>query len=574
MNSYNIPINSTSIALDGIHHYQELILKNINEKDKVKTVCKDLGRFLQKHQACYNTTSLANCQARLKKIASADEITEGKIVKLFKTLYVLEGDVAKAPYAASPNTIPQYHRDALSVLSQQMGTIATIRKNLKALKENTQDIVSSGMLTNESAGKYGQYFESRFNSILQNILLHAVKKLDQRGVKGPDMTLWSALVLGSLARGEGHPYSDIDMVFLIDPSLDQDAEARKYFEALMQEVADLVHQVGEEGEGFKLCGGNLTPPYMTYPFRFADKTNSAETQQGGMGSFIATPHRLAILSYQSAVSYVPMKGAGNMQLAPITGNENLIAPSLLDAKPIFGNETLYTQFCELRKMLGSVKASDLFDGSRYSDLPWKDSNTAEDLLYKSILGMTIHNRGAADYERNKVNIKKDFMRPIQMGISVLAAKLNLKERSTADRIDALANLGFFRKPLAELIKETYLNLYKMRIEESAIFNGENDDVALSEKAILEASEKQKGIFQEFCKLNEAEFHLLLSKKEGKESMVDLIRNRELQDAYREELENLSKFTTQNRVQERERFAGHKDVCTQTIEAIKKYHEAL
>ena len=28
MNFYNIPVNSTSIALDGIHHYQELILNN------------------------------------------------------------------------------------------------------------------------------------------------------------------------------------------------------------------------------------------------------------------------------------------------------------------------------------------------------------------------------------------------------------------------------------------------------------------------------------------------------------------------------------------------------------------
>lgn len=571
MNSY---INSASIALDGIHHYQQLILENLNEKDKVKAICSDLGRFLQDHQAYYNTRSLADCQVRLQKIALIDDLEDKKIVKLFTALYTLEESVAKAPYSSTPNPIHPSQYQALSVVSQQMDTISTIRKNLKVLKENTQDIVNSRLLNNETAGKYGQYFEKRFNSILQNILLHAVKKLDQRGVKGPDMTLWSALVLGSLARGEGHPYSDIDMVFLIDPSLEQNAEARKYFEALMQEMADLVHQVGEEGEGFKLCGGNLTPPYMTYSFRFADKSNSSRTQEGGMGSFIATPHRLAILSYQSAINYVPMKGTAKMQLAPISNNENLIAPSLLDAKPIFGNETLYNEFCELRKKLGSVKASDLFDGSHYSNLPWKESNTAEDLFYKSILGMSIQNRGTADYERNKVNIKKDFMRPIQMGISVLAAKMGLEERSTADRLDALANLGFFKKPLAELIKETYLSLYKMRIEESAIFKGENDDVAFSEKAILEASEKHTSLFKEFCKLTEAEFDLLLSKKEGKESMADLIQNGQLQDAYREEMTNLFKFTTQNRVHERETFESHKDVCIKTIEAIKKYQEAL
>ena len=313
---------------------------------------------------------------------------------------------------------------------------------------------------------------------------------------------------------------------------------------------------------------------MTYPFRFADKKNLSDSLEGGMGSFIATPHRLAVLSYQSAISYAPMKAVPTMQLAPVTGNESLIAPSLLDAKPIFGNETLYTQFLELRKMLGSVKASDLFDGSRYSDLPWKEDNTAQDLFYKSILAKAIHNRGATDFEKDKVNIKKDFMRPIQMGISVLAAKFDLQEKSTVGRIDALAKMGFFKKQDAELLKETYLDLYKMRIAESADFGGENDDVALSEKAILEATEKQQLLFNEFCKLQDAELVLLKSKREGRESMADLIRNRQLQDAYCEELMHLSRFAALNKVTQREAFDSHRAVCSQTIDSIRKYQEAL
>ncbi|CRX38027.1 putative nucleotidyltransferase substrate binding domain-containing protein [Estrella lausannensis] len=573
MNSYNIPVNSSFIPFDGIHHYQELIIKHLDQEDKTKAVCHELVQFLQNHAASYNQTSLANCQKRLQKILSTDGLKEKKIANLFGELQSL-ASAAPVAYQSQRNPIQPSRHEALSLLSQQMSTIATIRKNLKDLKRSTQEIVVQGLLTTQSAKAYGQYFEKRFNAILQNILFHAVKKMEQRGIKGPDMTQWTALVLGSLARGEGHPYSDIDMVILIDPSLEGDNEARKYFENLMQEVSDLVHQVGEEAEGFKLCGGNLTPPYMAYPFRFADKKNSPDAIEGGMGSFIATPHRLAILCYQSATSYVPMKRTPSMQLLPITGNENLIAPSLLDAKPIIGNETLFTQFYELRKMVGSLKASSLFDASRYSDTPWKEDNTAQDLFYKSILAMSVHGRGAHDFEKEKVNIKKDFMRPIQMGISVLAAKFDLQEKGTADRIDALASRGFFKKREAGLLKETYLTLYKMRIEESALFSGENDDVALSEKAILEAAEEQHQKLSEFCKLRDSESALLASKKEGRESVADLIRNRLLQDAYLEEINHLSKFTALNRVIRPETFDTHKAVCTRTIDSMRKYHECL
>ena len=166
-----------------------------------------------------------------------------------------------------------------------------------------------------------------------------MKKLEAESVDGPDLSKWTVVVLGSLAREEGHPYSDIDLVILTDPELETDEKAQKYFQRLMQEVADTVHQIGEEAHGFKLCEGNLTPPYQPFEDRYSDIGIKSSKQASGMGTFIASPQRLALAIYEAAI---PLRFKYNSVLVkPQTGNENLIGAALLDTKPIVGSDSLY-----------------------------------------------------------------------------------------------------------------------------------------------------------------------------------------------------------------------------------------
>jgi hypothetical protein len=262
----------------------------------------------------------------------------------------------------------------------------------------------------------------------------------------------------------------------------------------MQEFADTVHQIGEESQGFKLCEGNLTPPYLSYDDRYSDTGVTASKKANGMGTFIGSPHRLAIAIYESAI---PLRFKYSSVLAkPKTGNENLIGAALLDTKPIVGSDSLYQQFCYLKKYLGEKKVKDVFEVPAGQDLPWDEDISLEQLAMRSVLGTLVQKRSSSDYSRDILNLKKDFMRPIQMGVSVLANQLGIKEPNTIHRLHEMCKRKIISKHDLEAIKHVYLNIYKMRLEEASQLNAENDEIIVNDNAYADMETRLKVMQEE------------------------------------------------------------------------------
>jgi len=570
-------VNNISSLKNSICHFEEVILNNFisegdkeTQKQKVNQACQSLQLFLEKNQQIIPSQNFLYCKEVIKTIILDQTLSEKKIGELFLQLTHLKDHCVEEKGAYCKLDMETFI-PKLRELEIQMEAVTQARKGLAAMKNGVKEIVKEGLLNGETASKVGSILGKRFEAILEDLLIHAVNKLKMRHIEGPDLTQWSAVILGSLAREEGHPYSDIDLLILIDSTLENDEKTHQYFKALMQEFADLVHQVGEESQGFKLCNGNLTPPYLSYQNRYAHEgLKNKRREARGMGSFLATPERLACLVYQSAIPFMPMKNGASFFKEPQSGNENLIGAALLDAKPILGNTSLFDRFIELKIALGELKATELFDASHRTGLPCGMEAKAEQLMYRSILGSLTQKRSYADYEKAQFNIKQDFMRPIQVAIAVLANQFRIKETPTIRRLDRLAEMKIIPKVEAEKIKAAYLRFYQMRIEESVSFNGENDEVFISEEAFVKLKERFDQVEQWLVKLKQQERELIATKINGKEGMDDLVGVLQMKEDSAEEYYNLFKLLTFRKKSDGSVFQDLKKVSCEMLDAINGY----
>ena len=554
-----------NIIKTGVCYFEEAILNELESSDKrtvrsrVVSACDSLKRFLNKHKQLILAEDFLKAKKEIEDISGAETLSDTKVTALFSQLNDLKDHLIEEKTNPQKLDIESCAKK-LQSLEVQMRAVATIRENLAKMKSFTKEIIDQQLFKSETAPKYSQILSKCFNAILQNILTHSVTKLAIQSIIGPDITQWSAVALGSIAREEGHPYSDIDFLILVDSQIENEEQTKKYFKALMQEFADTVHQVGETSNGFKLCGGNLTPPYLTYDHRYA----SDALQAGGMGSFLTSPEKLAVMVYQSAISFMPLKGNVSLFKKPLTGNENLIGPALLDAKPIFGNGNLFDQFIELKNQLGKLQVTELFDDSQFENSPFRADLTAERLAYRSILGSLTQKRSHADYERKKLNIKKDFSRPIQMGASVLANQFGIKETNTVLRLDALAKINILSEAKAEEIKAVYLQLYQMRIEESNWFKRETDEVILAEEVFIELEKRMDLMSEALIKLKQQE-------PKGTEETLLL---RQQQDVYANEHLNLFKLVSMRRLTDPSILEHAKRISCHVLDCLRSWMEDI
>lgn len=556
-----------------ICYFEEILLNNLSDekkisKSKIDSTCNSLYNFLNKNKEIIDKSDLINCNKIIQEITSDKNFSQQKIVELFSKLDVLKNHLISSKPLPKKINIQDYAQN-LKPLEIQMHAIARIRKNLFQMRHAAEIMIKNGVNENEQLLKLSKYFAKNFHAVLENILLHAIEKLKMRSLNGPDLTKWCVVVLGSLAREEGHPYSDIDFLILVDPEIENDENAKKYFEALIQEFSDLVYQVGEESAGFKFCSGGLTPPYLSYDYRYAnDETKNSRKR--GMGSFFTSPMRLAFMTYQSAVPFMPLKGNYDMFKKPLLGNENLIGASLLDARPLLGNSSLFDKFLGYENQLGALKIEELFDNSHFSDKPFGADTTVEQLASRSILGMLTQKRSPADYDKKKLNIKKDFMRPIQVAISVLANQFGIKETNTLKRMDALVKQQILPKSEVEKIKTVYLQLYKMRIEEAVLFKGENDELITSEEEFEKLETSMKEMLKTANESYEKEKQVIASKVTGKEKMDDLLALRETQSSYLNESFQLFKLINNKRITNVTKLQEMKKICCNILDLINQY----
>ena len=173
-----------------------------------------------------------------------------------------------------------------------------------------------------------------------------------------------------------------------------------------------------------------------------------------------------------------------------------------------------------------------------SDLPWDENISLEQLALRSILGTLVQKRSPSDYSRDVLNLKKDFMRPIQMGVSVLANQLGIKESNTIGRLNEMVKRKLLSKQDMEVIKTVYLSIYKMRLEEAVHLGAENDEIVVNERAYADMQNRFKIMEEELLSYRQKEMDL--AHKPIMKGDIEQNNNRQMQTAYFDACEKLLK----------------------------------
>lgn len=286
---------------------------------------------------------------------------------------------------------------------------------------------------------------------------------------------------------------------------------------------------------------------MVYEYRHADEAN-AKKGEAGMGGLFSNPVSLAASFYESSIEFLKLKNNLSTLTAPISGNEFLIGPSILDSSVLVGNQKLYNDFLILRDQIKDMPIEDVYQIS--DDSEFKNKNmSAGDLTARSILGSFVSKqrdrKSFSDGEElnHSINVKKDILRPIQLGLSVLSMQLGIRQTNTLDRISEMEKRRLITNYEAKKIKNIYLNAYKSRLLLSSKFKAEFDDVVVGSSKLNEIKEKIKLMKVNYRELCVEESAILMKRNLGTDDYQDLSHLHERQKGYINEitdLENLEK----------------------------------
>ncbi|MGR3973326.1 MAG: tetratricopeptide repeat protein [Candidatus Rhabdochlamydia sp.] len=319
------------------------------------------------------------------------------------------------------------------------------RLRLKAYRKSCQSALNSPILASQN-------LTQQFAHLLKTWIRRAVL------IFGPPPVKWAAICLGSMARREMCPYSDLDYGFLIE---NDSAEARLYFRRVLQFVNLCIINMGET------------------PFKVFGEAEVSPTPQGfrsdalGENEVIGTPE-----------SFAHFQTVERM-------NENIIFTNALNSVAYLdGDPELVSQY---EQMSHELRCASLNALSR---------------PFHEILAIRLLEGGLSEFNPNyfKENelfnvfgIKKELYRPVQEIINGLALFFNIKEKNTLGRVDALVKMKLFSASGAKQIHQAFHDLLSLRFkahlfyksEEELTYQYESWQVPDLSKFILNDAEKQQ-----------------------------------------------------------------------------------
>lgn len=341
------------------------------------------------------------------------------------------------------------------VSSIQQQTIHFLKDSALEFRVATQRQLNAGV----DGSSVVSFVDNCYRTMLTATFDNAKRILSEKGMHCP--TEFAVGGLGSLARNETSPFSDLD--FCIFVAEDND-EVRHYFKQLMTEADDILRQLGDKG--FAFCKGELNPPY----FQRWEENGVVQQSHKTIGSpqLLNTPKEMvkhSIESYSAEHEDGSSTGAEKKsieqclsQVGFVYGNEDLVdtyhreQDRLMD-RSVESGITGYFSSRKIRheKGLAMMKIGEQFD--RHTD----------SIQINLDSGMAI-------------DIKKGMQRQIQQVVSGLCMYHGISELNTVLALDILVEKRVVHSSLAEKMKSSYSFASALRLKAQLQAEKEEDFV--------------------------------------------------------------------------------------------------
>jgi signal-transduction protein with cAMP-binding, CBS, and nucleotidyltransferase domain len=351
----------------------------------------------------------------------------------------------------------QVEVSSVRVSTPQMAEEAAVDYFKKTIA-NMRDHASTMLAEGQKIPDVFDFITGNYTSFLSAAAKLAEKTLAAKGKACP--TAYAIGGLGSLARGEVSPFSDLDFILLVQ---EDTPEIRKYFEELLGTMRSIILGLGEPGGqrgGIQFCTGGLNPVYI--------KTETKRQEKGGSPQLLGTPSDMgsrALRTYRD-------RGEVTNPSAPLPS----IVVALQQVGFVHGDRALVEQFVKER------------------DVVYSGRDPGEVATIRQKKGLEFMQSGATHLETigdlekvlqkdmGYIDIKTTLLRPIQGTILGLCIYYGIEETNTLKAIDLLVKRDIINKDFGKKIKDVYCFGGQIRLKAQLAAKEEVDKVVAGGEA--------------------------------------------------------------------------------------------
>lgn len=335
------------------------------------------------------------------------------------------------------------------------------REELRTIRAEFAERVSAGAPIEEAQ----RFLTLGYQSILISLIDEAIALTGESNLDG-----FSVMGLGSMARLEVAPYSDVEFAFLIKES---SSERVDYLRRLSRLITLKMVNIGEtkcEIIRFKRRVNGEDRPAVSLTSSGFSMDIGALCPNGkeGVYELIGTPSELAQLQTEEWLR--------------ANDAEIILVNAMTTVSPLYGEAALVVAYQQeidkilnqerggffSRRKLRQVRALELLSGALSEFQPRLDQDK-------------IDLRG--------FDVKKELYRLPQTVVSALALYSGIKSANTLDRVDELKERGLISEAGAVRLKEVFRLILKLRVQTHLFYKTERELLYYPREAIGEISEE-------------------------------------------------------------------------------------
>jgi predicted nucleotidyltransferase len=366
--------------------------------------------------ACHKSLQLPCCKVRSKALKTGQRKAERA-----------KFDSAQLAIVESQVPLRSCREKSFQELAVEYPAALEIRESIHQMRALVKKELSDGVAIEEIT----DYATRSIIGVLSKSIELAKKDLFVQGKTCS--TAYAIAVLGSLASGDGSPYSDLDFCILVK----EDTQAvRAYFEDLITLFNKIIVSFGETHSGIRgiqICDGDQSPPY--------------KDARGihGLSFLLNTPQGLAQTT---------------MQVSKNGKSRGVIYRSLEVLAFADGDPQLVDQYFQAKAVASSLPVSKSSNRKLYQEkgleLMREIVRIKEELYFQEALNPQTGLR--------MFNPKFFFLSPIKMGVLGLARYYGIPEVRVLRCLELLSQRGLLNHRFAERLAEAYRFGLKIRLQ--------------------------------------------------------------------------------------------------------------